>query len=210
MEQSGIYRIDLYENNGIQYVYQQDELEIYSVITSGEIISLTQCENNNLNFIDKEVGKGRNLKHEYEIAFYDYDLTDDTLDNIETLNNINGWIAVLYFRKQEKRILQVPLFFNQTELDINKTHYFEISLKTQQLTEKVPIIFDLVNVIRAFISDKGQTIESISFIEGEGGIIMNNTLTIFSINANGDLIVSEDEPGAYQLDDNTGQLQYVV
>ena len=155
MEQSGIYKIVLFENLGINYIFKQDGTEIYSITTTGESITLTQCENKIFNLVSKPIKKGSNRKltYDYEITFDIFDLTDASFTQLEVLNSINGWIPILYFRKGEIRILRSPLFFQQTELDVNKTHYYEIALKAQEPSELRPIIYSPSTQNIAWLAD---------------------------------------------------------
>ena len=68
-------------------------------------------------------------------------------------------------------------------------------------------------VILAFISEivGGETIDSIPFIEGEGGITINSPLypsLNFSLNSSGELIVTGPNATQFSVDSLTGELIY--
>jgi len=66
-------------------------------------------------------------------------------------------------------------------------------------------------VILAFISESIQTVETVGFIEGEGGIKQDATSTMnFYLDSDGNLIA--DGPGAsgFAIDNSTGQLQFTT
>jgi hypothetical protein len=64
--------------------------------------------------------------------------------------------------------------------------------------------------ITAFLSSLSQTINGVSFEEGEGGITTEDTDNVFYLNSNndGDLLILGDDAENYFLDEDTGQLYY--
>lgn len=69
---------------------------------------------------------------------------------------------------------------------------------------------DIGNVISAFISEQigGETINSIFFKEGEGGVTSSTGATIsFILNSNGELIVIGTDASSFGIDSN-GELTY--
>jgi hypothetical protein len=67
-------------------------------------------------------------------------------------------------------------------------------------------------VVNAFIIEVigGQTVEGVFFKMGEGGISMVGSSPIFSMNSNGELIVSSADAANFNVDTSTGQLQYIT
>ena len=69
--------------------------------------------------------------------------------------------------------------------------------------------------INAFVMEVigGQTVDGVSFIEGEGGISIGEDLAsppVFSFNSNGELIVTDPLSSQFSVDGLTGQLQFTT
>ena len=66
-------------------------------------------------------------------------------------------------------------------------------------------------VISAFISGTVQTVETVGFIEGEGGIKQDpSSLMSFYLDSNGNLIASGPDAANFNVDSLTGQLQFTT
>jgi len=83
-----------------------------------------------------------------------------------------------------------------------------INILTQYIGE------NMGGVAFAFIMevDGGQIVNGIPFEMGEGGIVFQNIIYMptFSVNANGDLIVTAADSANFNVDTLTGQLQYIT
>lgn len=80
------------------------------------------------------------------------------------------------------------------------------------ITIRTFYIDPLAGVSLAFISEVigGETVDTIAFIEGEGGISVSGASPpTFSLNSNGELIVTATDSANYNVDTSTGQLQYI-
>lgn len=66
--------------------------------------------------------------------------------------------------------------------------------------------------IYAFIAEEVDTLNGVSYIEGELMMVIGSVpmIPVFSINSNGELIVTSSDAVRYHLDTMTGQLQYVT
>lgn len=65
--------------------------------------------------------------------------------------------------------------------------------------------------ILAFISESVQSVETVGFIEGEGGITKDSSsLMNFYLDSNGNLIASGPDAAKFSVDSLTGQLQFTT
>jgi hypothetical protein len=136
MDQGGIFKIVLYENIGIDFDFNADE-SISNITTTGDTITLTNQEI--LNFLAPfELGENRELMYNYRINFSYYELTQQTILDIEQINNIFGWVAQLFFSNGQTFILETPLFYPTDEIDFatNNTNTFNLFLQVQIPTNK--------------------------------------------------------------------------
>jgi len=151
MDQGGIYKIILRENVGIDYTYNADG-SISTITTQGETLTLNDCDR--LNYLSPfRLGDNRDLMYINRIDFSYYELTQTTLNAIEDLNNIFGWVAQLFFRNDQTFILKTPLFYPEDEIDFNTntTNTFNLYLQVQTPTNQK------LNLIK-YDDTQGQTI----------------------------------------------------
>ena len=69
----------------------------------------------------------------------------------------------------------------------------------------------LGDIIVAFISEVvgGETVDGVNFIEGEGGITSTTGSSgIYTLDSNGNLIITSGDASQYSVDTLTGQLVY--
>lgn len=67
-------------------------------------------------------------------------------------------------------------------------------------------------VVNAFIMEVigGQTVEGVFFKMGEGGVSVIGSSPSFSMNSDGELIVTSADAASFGVDSATGQLQYTT
>jgi hypothetical protein len=141
MDQGGIYKIVLYENIGIDYGFNADG-SIHTITNTGDTLTLTDCEQ--LNYQSPfTLGSNRDLMFTTRIDFNYYELTRTTLESIEDLNNIFGWVGQFFFRNGQTFVLKTPLFYPEDEIDFNtnNTNTFNLYLEVQVPTnQKINLI----------------------------------------------------------------------
>jgi uncharacterized protein (TIGR02145 family) len=140
-EQSGIEKIVLYENIDLTIVWANNTT-IDSIITTGQTITLTDCEF--LNYEDEAViGANNKTLHDYTLFFRYFDLTLETIADIETLINTYGWVPALFFRNGEKKVINTPFQLQQIDdLETNVSHNWNQELKPDEPTEQELIPFN--------------------------------------------------------------------
>ena len=132
-EQSGIFKVVLYENTGISLTFV-DETDISAISTGGQTVTL-DCDNMLLNYISNQlVSENNKITYLHTITAKIYDLTIEILDEIEALNSLFGWIPVIFFRNDETKIIRTPIFLQDTDFDSKETHVFDIELIVQERT----------------------------------------------------------------------------
>ena len=138
-EQSGIYKIDLYENIGVNVTYDESG-EIQIITTTGNTINLTQCENYTFNYKDAITqGKNDKITHNHQVFFNVYGY--NSFDMLNSVNSVFGYFAVLYFNNDDIKLIPSPIFIDQ------EITYDEATSQTYALTlsSQVPTFSGLVN-----------------------------------------------------------------
>jgi len=125
-EQAGIYKINLYENKGLNLIYNDDGY-IESITTTGQTISLTNCQEIKMD-VEQVRNKNNKLSFIYNLEYFIFDLTFDKIDEILNLkSSIYGWMPELYFYNNNRKFVNEPLKYNNSELP-NTSNSFTIKL----------------------------------------------------------------------------------
>lgn len=139
-EQSGLYRIDLYENINVNISYDATG-KVASIVNSGRFLSLNDNDNYLLNYQDEQtIGRNNKIIHTYSLPFYIFNF--DNFDLLSEIGSHWGWIPVLYFRNESKQVIPSPVFLiEETEYIENQTQVYPVTLRTQTPTFKNIIPF---------------------------------------------------------------------
>lgn len=140
IEQSGISRVELYENVGIVLV-KNEAGEIVSIINSGRILTLTECENYGINYRDQlEKGSNNRTVHTYTLSFWQFNFY--SFSELQEFNTLFGWIPVIYFRNGDKKLINSPLFLpDEFNYDEALTQVYNLELISQVPTFKPLVEF---------------------------------------------------------------------
>ena len=169
MDQGGIYKIVLYENIGIDYTFNADG-SIAEITNTGEVLTLNSCDE--LNYLSPfRLGENRDLMYINRIDFSYYDLTTTTLNSIEDLNNIFGWVGKFFFNNGQTFVLKTPLVYPDEEIDFNtnSTNTYNLYLQVQVPTNQK------INLIK-YDDEQGQAIldeDGFSILDESGVSILD-------------------------------------
>ena len=136
IEQAGLSRVILYENDNIVFNYASDQETIIDVVsTSGSIVDLTVLDNKYLQYTEiRELGQN----HEFiytrtlETILKGYNSTIEDL--LETIKSRKGWIALLVLRSGNHRIIESPFVFSDQSSWISQESN-SVNLTFQHQTE---------------------------------------------------------------------------
>lgn len=132
--QAGVNYISLYENRSVSFQYHDpDDLNIVSALTTGgETITV---ENNQRIDFDFDIITGNNYKilFDYIIKFYVFDLTIDSIEQIQTLKeSIYGWLPLITFYDGTTKFYNIPLFCpGDSPIKVQDSMAFEVTLQNR-------------------------------------------------------------------------------
>jgi hypothetical protein len=132
VEQSGIQLIELYENIGI-VLLKDSEGNIESIVNSGRILTLNDCDNHLLNYTDEQIlGSNNRIVHNYKLGFWVFNF--DSFTELAELNTFFGWLPVITFKNGQKKLIKSPVFLP------DEFQYNEANTQTYvlELTSQVP------------------------------------------------------------------------
>lgn len=152
-EQSGIYRIVLYENTGLS-VIRDSEGNVESVVSSGVILDFNECENLILDYTDKEtLGRNDLTTHEYSVNFSLFGFSD-SYPELDQLASIFGFIPALYFNNDTIKIILSPLFKNEdVKYAENNTQVYPLLMSS--LVPTFEILRDFGGVTPEWVLENG-------------------------------------------------------
>lgn len=133
MEQAGIYRVNLYETKNLILGYPEldNSNKIIGIQTDGDIINLENEQRIKFNFNPK-INKNYKTSYDFELNFYQFDLTIDNILLIEQLmGSIYGWSALLIFYNYTAKFIKAPLFLEEAPINTNESHHFDLVLKNR-------------------------------------------------------------------------------
>lgn len=141
MEQAGVYKIDLYEGKGINILYN-NLVYVESVINSGLVYEIVN--NDNIAFSVNRIRTNNNkLGYSYNLDYYIYNLTSESLDKIESLkSSIYGWYIKLHFYDGSIRFVNKLMVFQPQENERN--NYFKINLQSRVTNESKLLVFEQI------------------------------------------------------------------
>lgn len=132
-EQSGIYKIVLYENIDIAVIRDSSGL-IESIVNNGNVLEFNECENMLLNYTDRQQsGKNDVILHTHSAIFslFGFSSAYEQLDN---LASIFGFIPVFYFRNDTIKTVLAPIFFEESNYNEGNTQVYPLNLSNQNPT----------------------------------------------------------------------------
>ena len=133
MEQGGINSITLYEDKGINVVYDGSN-EIENIYTAGDTIEITNDARINFSFETKKYNN--KLKFVYTFDFIYWDLTLANFEEIQTLKkSIYGWKPLITFFNGNKKFIDTVFMFIDSKTENKKANY-KISMSNQIPTLK--------------------------------------------------------------------------
>lgn len=122
MELAGIYYIKLWEGKGINPLYNSNG-NIESILNTGDTYTIDNCQEIKFNY---SIILNRNAKKafSYNLEFFIYDLTDVNIDQIlKFKQSIYGWYPEIYFYNNDRRFLNSPLSFDNSETPNNSNSF---------------------------------------------------------------------------------------
>lgn len=133
MQQAGVNKIILYENVGITLNYYDpfDRRNVTDISNNGDSYTIETKQQPEFD-INAVLTENNQLGFDYNIKFYIFDLTFDTLDNIEMLKeSIYGWCPLIYLNDGTIRFYNTPLkFFSDNEMKVQESMNFFMELST--------------------------------------------------------------------------------
>lgn len=143
MEQAGVYKIVLYENKGLEFVYYGGKFT--DITNTGDILTINSdgCETGRIEFIQNpERNDNNKLQYLSEISYVLYDYSKANLQLLRSIKrSIYGWIAVLYFYDNNIRAIPTPFVFDQSRIG-NESNSFAIELVNEIASAKPIDFFD--------------------------------------------------------------------
>ncbi len=161
IEQSGIYRVDLYENTGLRIIKDDTGLIDSIIVTSGAEYTVQEEDNKHISFeYSQQIGANNRLIFNYTIGFIEFGF-----EFPKKYNSVYGFIPVIYFRNGDIKLINNPIFWedpiNYTE---SNTQAYNIML-TNKRGAKTALV-DFANVTPIWILETG--------IWNDDGIWMDN------------------------------------
>lgn len=156
--QHGIYKVVLRENIG-QWIYYENGI-LAGISTTGNEITLSSCDNIHLDFNhESKPGRGGKLLNSYSVDTTLFDFTKETLEDIDNLASVFGYLPILFFRNGDVKALLTPLFL-ESSFDYNEinTQAFNITLSTQVPTCKFLIDYEEIVSGSAILAEDGSAI----------------------------------------------------
>jgi len=138
-QQAGIYKIDLYENNGV--LIQKNNGGIVKGITNtGETINIVNDDQIQFS-IEQARNRNNRIGYIYELEYYLYNLNITNINQVLSIKqSIYGWLPVIYYQSGETYLLNEPLIFDSSETPNESNHY------RIKLMNKVPVANRLLKV----------------------------------------------------------------
>lgn len=136
VEQAGILSIILYEDKDITFNFVDDDTA-QGILNTGQVITLENCDLPKFEF--EIVRNANNVQaYEYQIEFTKYKLDLQVLDDIAAIReSIYGFKAVINYYNGKSHFINSPLRLNEeTDLDSQASHHFEITLNNEIPTEQ--------------------------------------------------------------------------
>ena len=131
-EQAGVYQFTLYENKGVSITYNVDG-SIRVISNTGETITIenSSCDTIDLGYTFEHQRSANNtLRYRNSISWKQIGLINSNLDLIAQLkSSIYGWIVMIEFYKQEKKIVLNPFRYVNSTIDNNISNHYNIELR---------------------------------------------------------------------------------
>jgi len=151
-EQSGIWKIVLYENIDIT-VIRDVTGEIQSILNAGQVLEILECNEMFFNYVDSQIiGENDTLMHSFKISFNIFGLNQ--WDFLEKLSSLHGYIPVVFFRSGTIGAILSPIFFNDTEYLESNTQFYPLVMSSEiptfeglQIFADEPVVWILENGI---------------------------------------------------------------
>jgi len=138
IEQSGIWKVVLYENIDVTVLRDTDGL-IQNILNNGEVLEIQACDQMGLNYVDAQTnGANDTLMHSFKISFNIFGLNQ--WDFLEKLSSLHGYIPVVYFRSGTIGAILSPLFFNDSNYSEASTQFYPL-----EMTSELPTFEGLQN-----------------------------------------------------------------
>lgn len=137
--QAGTNNITLYENNELTFRFHDDtdRNKISALVTSGETIEIENDQRPAFNF---EVLTNRNnrIMFSYELEWYIFDLTIESLEEIQTIKeSIYGWCPLIEYYDGTRKFYNVPMFCpDEVPIDTQDSMAFRMKLAPRVNTTK--------------------------------------------------------------------------
>lgn len=145
--QAGVNKIWLYEDNGLTFYYHDlsDLNKISALTTSGETIEIDNCKEIDFSF-DIIIGNNNKILFDYELKFNRWELTIDTIEEIESIKeSIYGWKALILFYDETYKFYDVPLFCSEdAPIKVQESMTFQLILKNRVPTTKKHLNYETI------------------------------------------------------------------
>lgn len=130
MEQAGVYRVTLYENKDLNFVYQAGN--VVAIVNDGDIINIenSDCNTSDIGLVQEPQRNNNNrVKYRSTLNYILYDYSIEQLQLIEKIKkSIYGWIAKIEFYNQDTKVIPNPLRFNAANMT-NISNSFAVTIE---------------------------------------------------------------------------------
>lgn len=168
-EQAGIYRISLYENKDLLFIYSRDtDNTIINILNSSTVLEIenSDCDTTDLGFSFTHRRSGNNtLKYRNSLSWKYIGLTDSNIQLIQQIKqSIYGWVAMIEFYKDEKKIIEQPFKFVNSSIDNNVSNHYNIELQNRvfgnRLKDYVPLSDEVVTADSNTVTADSNTVDA--------------------------------------------------
>lgn len=145
--QAGVNKIWLYEDNNLSFFYHDDTdlNKISALTTSGQTIEIDNCKEIEFDF-DIIIGRNYKALYDYEIKFNRWELTIDTIEEIETIKeSIYGWKVLILFYDGTYKFYDVPFFCSEdAPIEVQESMVFQLTMSNRVPTTKKHLNYETI------------------------------------------------------------------
>jgi len=137
MEEAGVYKITLYENNSVNITYDGSGA-ITSISTSGDTIDLTNCVNQPRLEVGMNSANNNTLLFDYVISAELHDFSAASYTILEQIyESTYGWIPEIEYYNGTKILINDPFFGESNDLDANVSMSYSLEIKPRKESTKI-------------------------------------------------------------------------
>jgi hypothetical protein len=129
-EQAGVYKIVLYEDKDLSYVYSGGDIVQINNTSTSITLENSDCDTQELNYsFEYKRSPNNRLRYKNKITWLTLGLNDENIEQIRQIKqSIYGWIALIEFYNGLSKVIKQPLRFMNSAINNNLSNSYSIEI----------------------------------------------------------------------------------